>query len=178
MADLKYYMVAAVSRNGVIGDSQKPYGIPFRFKEDMKFFKDLTSGHSIIVGRKTFELIGKVLPDRLNIVLSSSDLTNEEIMKYGYHLKCKSPEYAMAFLDLLSREEDKTSPVFVCGGNQVYREMLPYLSGAFITHIDKNYEGDTYLSPKIQDKLEGSKVTQLDKTTEDGVNLNFNLYEF
>lgn len=105
--------------------------LPWHVPEDLKRFKALTTGHAIIMGRKTHESIGKALPNRRNIVISSR--------RTGY-VGCESVGSLDEALKLVV---DDTLP-FIIGGAQVYADALPRVTHVFLTEIDKQVEADTF----------------------------------
>jgi dihydrofolate reductase len=124
-------LIVAVTKDGVIGDKGK---IPWHISEDLKRFKRLTMGHPIIMGRKTYESIGKPLPGRTNIVLTQSQnlAAPPEVLRFG-SLK--------AALDhCRQRNEDL---VFVIGGSKVFEATLPLADKLFITEVHRQVAGDT-----------------------------------
>ena len=120
-------LIAAVARNGVIGDRNR---LPWHLPPDLRRFRELTMGHSIIMGRKTWESIGKPLPGRQNIVVSRQ----RDFRASGAQVAA-SLEDAIRLADLLE-------PVFVIGGESLYREALPLAQLLYITELDRDYEGD------------------------------------
>lgn len=122
-------MIAAVGKNLELG---KNNDLIWHFKEDMKFFKDTTMGHTVVMGRKTFESLPKALPGRKNIVISS----NAEYQAQGATV-VTSVEQALQIAD---NEE-----IFVIGGGKIYAEFLPYADKLYLTEIDAECEdADTY----------------------------------
>ena len=122
-------MIADVGKNLELG---KNNNLIWHFKEDMKFFKDTTMGHTVVMGRKTFESLPKALPGRKNIVISS----NAEYQAQGATV-VTSVEEALQIAD---NEE-----VFVIGGGKIYAEFLPYADKLYLTEIDAECEdADTY----------------------------------
>lgn len=121
------YLVAAVAENGVIGVNGK---LPWHLPEDLKHFKLLTSGHPVIMGRKTWESIGRPLPNRNNIVVSR---------KEGF--RAPGANVAGSFEDAL-RLCAGAGPIFAIGGSEVYRAALPHAAGLVLTEIRRAYEGD------------------------------------
>ncbi len=122
--------VFAMSENRVIGkDNQLPWHLP----ADLKFFKNLTTGHPIIMGRKTFESIGKPLPNRTSIVITRQP---------GYSLPgCIVVHDVSAAI----QEAQKINPnVFIIGGAEILQQALPYIDTMYLTLIHKNFEGDTF----------------------------------
>ena len=122
-------LIVAVARNGVIGRSGD---LPWHISEDLKHFKKTTSGHAIIMGRKTHESIGRALPKRRNIVVTRSGAEFEGCETAG------SLEEAIA----LARTSDECP--FVIGGASLYERALPLATEIYLTAIDEDVEGDTY----------------------------------
>jgi dihydrofolate reductase len=120
-------LIAAVAHNGVIGaDNQLPWRLP----DDMRRFRDLTTGHSVIMGRRTWESIGKPLPGRQNIVVTSAGAP-----------AVPGVEFASSF-DTALAMADRPEPVFVIGGEALYREALPRADLLYLTEILRDFEGD------------------------------------
>ena len=129
---LKVTLIAAIDENRVLGkDNQLIWHLP----EDLKRFKNLTSGHAIIMGRKTFESLPKALPNRQNIVVTR----NHNYSKEGITV-CHSMEAAIE-----SAGEDKQP--FIIGGGQIYEQGLKFASIIELTKIHAQFEGDVFLHP-------------------------------
>ncbi len=126
-------LIVAVAKNNVIGNNGI---IPWKIKGEQKRFKELTIGKTIIMGRKSFEEIGKPLPNRKTILISKTQHIESE--------NCITVKSIIEALDLVRNEEE----VFVAGGGQVYKEVFPYADRLYITVIDKIIEGNVYF-PKI-----------------------------
>jgi len=118
-----------MSENRVIGQGNK---IPWHLPEDFKWFKQKTTGHIIVMGRKTFESIGRPLPNRETIVLSKSAFTHPGVRSVN---------------DLGAIEADATRDVFICGGAQIYEQALPLCSDLFLTRVKRTVEGDAFFPP-------------------------------
>src|SRR5215831_377967 len=130
--------IAAMSLNRVIGAGGK---IPWHLPEDFKWFKKMTTGHVIVMGRKTYESIGKPLPNRTTIVLSRS------------HMKINGVRVIVDLKELNSLEPELAGrEIFVCGGAQVYQHALPMCSDLYLTLVKRNVEGDTYF-PAFEDRF-------------------------
>lgn len=142
-SDIRICAVVAVARNGVIG---KDGTLPWRMRDDLKWFKEITFGKPVIMGRTTFEDLGKPLPGRQNIVLSRQNIDLPE----GVILAHNVPE-AIAH-GLKAAQTLQAAEVCVIGGAQIYRELMPYLSRLYITHIEADIDGDTWL--EMPDKAE------------------------
>ena len=127
--------IVAMASNRVIGRAGK---LPWHLPEDLKFFKRTTLGHPILMGRKTFESIGRPLPGRTNIVLSRSMPPREGIE-------------VIRDLSELPRVCSEAQKVFLIGGAQLFGELLPQCDGLFLTWIEQEHEGDVMLPPFDQD---------------------------
>ena len=123
-------LVVAIGDGGVIG---KDNGLPWRVPEDLRHFKAMTTGHAVIMGRKTHASIGRPLPNRRNIIVSRSADAFD-----GCEL-ARSLEEAIT----LARTTDPEPRVI--GGAQIYEEALPLATRIFLTEVHGNYEGDTFL---------------------------------
>lgn len=122
-------MIGAVARNGIVGRNNQ---MPWRLPADMAFFKKTTMGHPVVMGRNTFESIGgKPLPGRHNIVL-----TRDRSYRAEGSSVVHTPEEAAALVD--------GPHMFVIGGSEVYKLFLPMADRLILTHIDDDFEGDTY----------------------------------
>jgi dihydrofolate reductase len=120
-------LIAAVARNGVIGADNR---LPWRLPEDMKRFRALTTGHSVIMGRRTWESIGMPLPGRQNIVVTRAP-------------RRSAPDIEFApSLDAALEKANRPEPVFVIGGEALYREALPRADLLYLTEILRDFEGD------------------------------------
>jgi dihydrofolate reductase len=131
---MKLALVVAVAANGTIGVDGD---IPWDYPEDLRRFKELTTGHPVVMGRRTYESIvarlGGPLPDRLNIVLSNRDLE----LPSGA-MQAETVEEA---IDIA--EETGTEVAYVVGGATVYDQFLPRADRLYRTEIHETYEGDT-----------------------------------
>lgn len=135
---MKLSLIVAMSRNRVIG---KDNALPWHLSEDLKRFRRLTTGHVVIMGRKTHESIGRLLPQRTNIVLTRRKNYQpvEGALVYG------SLDDALA---ALGDSRDQTSEVFIIGGAELYRQALARADRIYLTLIDRDYEGDAFF-PEI-----------------------------
>lgn len=122
-------LIAAMTEDRVIG---KNGDIPWRIPEDWKNFKKLTTGNVVIMGRRTFESIGKPLPNRQNIVVSA---TVKAIPGVDV---CVSLTKALETAKLSGKQ------IFICGGAQLYEEALPLAEKLYISHVKKKVDGDTF----------------------------------
>jgi dihydrofolate reductase len=127
-------LVVAAARNGVIGDRGR---IPWRLPDDQRFFKRLTIGHCVVMGRRTFESIGRPLPDRANLVLSRTGIAGESGIEVLPDL-----DAALARARALGFEE-----CFVIGGEAVYREALGRADRVLLTRVEAEPPGDVVFEP-------------------------------
>ncbi|MEM5806090.1 MAG: dihydrofolate reductase [Candidatus Aenigmatarchaeota archaeon] len=130
-------IIAAVAENNVIGKANE---LPWYIPEDLKRFKQLTTGKTVLMGRKTFESIikktGKPLPNRKNVVITSQT---------DYHV----PEGVVVYNDLNKALQDlKNEDVFIIGGGEIYRQTIDLVDKLYITHVNKKVDGDVFF-PKI-----------------------------
>lgn len=122
-------IIAALNRRRVIGKDGK---LPWHISEDLKRFKRLTTGHTVLMGRKTYESLGKPLSDRRNVVLTSRKIPNAE----AYRTVGEALEAL--------RDEPK---VFVIGGGEVFARFLERADEWHLTVVDREVEGDTFFPP-------------------------------
>ena len=121
-------IIVAVAKNGVIGDKNS---LLWHLREDMIHFRTITSGHPVVMGRKTYDSIGRPLPKRTNVVITRDTNLTIEGCTMAHSL-----EEAVALFD-------KSEEVFIIGGARIYRQALPLADRIYLTVIDKEYEGDT-----------------------------------
>ena len=125
MADIQ--IIVAIAKNFVIGNKGQ---IPWHLSEDLKHFKEITTGHPVVMGRRTFESIGKVLPNRMNIMVSST-----------FDKKVEGLTVVKSLNEAVSLVGDRT--LMVIGGARMYAEALPLASTLHLTTIDREFDGDT-----------------------------------
>ena len=136
---MKISLIVAVSRNGVIGiDNQLPWHLP----EDLKYFKSVTMGKPIIMGRKTFDSIGRPLPGRTNIVITRDSSWQAEGVEVAQTLA-----QAMVLARLACAQAD-ADEAMVIGGEQIYRMTLPAADRLYLTEVQAEVEGDAFF-PEI-----------------------------
>lgn len=123
---MKLIIIAALNRRRVIGRNGK---IPWHIPEDRQRFKELTTGHTVLMGRKTYESIGKPLSERRNVVLTSQNLSAVE----HYHSLHKA-------LTVLKNEEK----VFVIGGAEIYKQTIEQAEELLLTVVENDEFGDTF----------------------------------
>ena len=152
-------IIAAVGRNFELG---KNNDLIWHFKQDMKFFKETTLGHTVIMGRKTFESLPKALPNRLNVVITSDSSYSEENI-----VVVSSVEQALKYCN---NEE-----AFVIGGGMIYKEFLPFADKLYLTEIEDSRENaDTYFPSFDKNEF---KRTVVKSTDENGIAFSHIIYE-
>lgn len=129
--------IVAMSQNRVIGRNNQ---LPWHMPADLKRFKTLTTGHTIVMGRKTYESIGKPLPNRNNIILTRDP---------NYH--ATGCNIALNFEDILNQtkeDQNSTNELFIIGGAQIYQQLLNFINRIYLTIIHHEFSGDTFF-PEI-----------------------------
>ena len=157
-------IVVAKAKNNIIGKDNK---LLWHLSDDLKRFRALTEEHAIIMGRKTFESLGKVLPNRKHIVFSNNPdfKVNDENIEVVHSL--------LQIQEYIESEEE----AFVIGGAMIYNFLMPYVSKMYVTEIEKEFEGDAFF-PRIDDKK--WKEISREKGPEDGENnfeYNYVIYQ-
>jgi len=189
--------IMAMARHRVIGHAG---GMPWHLPEEFRFFKKTTMGHTIVMGRKTYESLGKPLSGRRNIVLSRtmrisdpfSVVDNREVRpsserprgsEEGHRLKeelasevnrhgisaLDSGVTVVQNLEALKKLNIPSEEIFVIGGADIFRLLLPECDELFITHVHRDVEGDTFLPPFEEDFEEGKIILE---------NKDFTVYQY
>jgi dihydrofolate reductase len=122
-------LVAALARNGVIGIENR---LPWRLSDDLKYFKALTMGHHIIMGRKTYQSIGRPLPGRTTVVITRGDVTGSE--------GCRVAHSIPDAVDACRGDPE----IFFVGGAELYRQVLPLVERLYLTEIQEDVAGDAW----------------------------------
>ena len=127
---MSYSIIAAIGKNNELGKDNK---LIWHLPNDLKFFKKVTSGKTIIMGRRTFESLPRMLPNRKHIVLSSSEEFPEEVTVYK------------DFKELLESLKDTQEEIFIIGGSSIYKLFIDYADNMYLTLIDAECkEADAY----------------------------------
>lgn len=135
-------LIIAIAENNAIG---KDNTLIWHLSADLKNFKKLTSGHSIIMGRKTYDSIGRPLPNRNNIIITRNKRLKIEGCQVVYSLE-KGFE--------LAAELEGNDEIFVIGGANIYEQALPYVSKVYLTKVHASPEADAFLDLKTFDNWE------------------------
>ena len=147
-------IIVAKAKNNTIG---KDNTIVWKLPDDLKRFKERTIGHTMIMGRKTFESLGGILPDRKHIILSRNP---------DFNIDSDYVKVVHSLLELQEYMDDKEEH-FVIGGAIIYNLLMPYCNKMYVTQLDKDFEGDS-LFPKINED-EWKEVSR-EEGPEDGIN--------
>lgn len=140
-------IIVAKSKNNVIGKDNK---LIWHLPEDLKRFKTLTTGKTIIMGRKTFESLGRVLPNRKHVVLTKNlEFTVDNEMVEVVHE-----------LQDLKKYIDSPEECFVIGGGIIYNMLMPYANKIYATVINENFDGDTYFPVINENEWKIEKIEQ------------------
>ena len=131
-------IIVAVAENNVIGKDNK---LIWHLPEDLKRFKKLTTGHTIIMGRKTFESLGRVLPNRKHVILCNDMEMNIEDENVE----------VLEDISMLKEYIDSEEEHFIIGGATIYKLLMPYASKIYLTLIHEEFNGDVYF-PEIEEK--------------------------
>ncbi len=121
-------IIVAIAANGVIGNNNE---LLWHITEDMRYFRKVTSGHSVIMGRKTYDSIGRPLPKRQNIVITRQDIAIDG---------CTVVHSLDEALALLPADSES----FIIGGAEIYALALPHADRLYITQVEDLYQGDTH----------------------------------
>lgn len=154
-----YTIIAAIGKNRELGRDNK---LLWSLKGDLKFFKEKTTNHTIIMGRKTFESLGRLLPNRKHIVISSSNNFPKEVDVYNN------------IESLLSHYKDTSEELFIIGGAKIYSEFIDYATKMYLTLVDGEFDADAYFP--MFDENDWTK-TVLSESEENGLKYKHVLYE-
>jgi len=154
---MKISMIAAMSKNRVIGSDNK---LPWHIPEDFKHFKKNTLKKPVIMGRKTYESIGRLLPNRANIIITR---------KLDYYINgaivVNSIEKALEYCESMDE-------AMIIGGGEIYKEALPLATKIYLTVIDDEFDGDTFF-PELDNTWEKTSTDQ----REGDPSFSFNVFE-
>jgi dihydrofolate reductase len=139
---MKLSLIVATAHNNVIGRNNE---LPWYLPQDLKYFKSITLGKPVIMGRKTFESIGKPLPGRTNIVV-----TRQKDWSFSGVLVAKNVEEALEIGQQFRTEQNSlTEEMMVIGGAEIYRHALPIANRIYLTRIDVNVDGGDAHFPEL-----------------------------
>ena len=153
-------LIAAIGENNELG---KNGDLIWKLREDLKFFKETTMGKPIVMGRKTFESLPKVLPGRKNIVISSKKINNKEIELYK------------SIMGFLSKYKEYNGDVFVIGGASIYSQFIDLATNMYLTEIKATDKDADVYYPKFNQ--ENWNKTLLSQQEESGIKFDHVLYK-
>ncbi len=134
-------LIVATGKNRVIGlNNEMPWHLP----ADLAYFRKTTTGHAVVMGRKTFQSIGRPLPNRLNLILTTDKMFQASGCQVVHSVK-----------EVL--EFGKNQELFVIGGAEIYQQFLPYANKVYLTYIHENFQGDTFF-PELTEEWELQSV--------------------
>ncbi|ODG93815.1 MULTISPECIES: dihydrofolate reductase [Bacillaceae] len=153
--------LVAMSENNVIGLNNK---MPWHLPQELAYFKKVTTGYTIIMGRKTFDSIGRPLPNRENIVVTRQ--------------KDFQAEGVIVINDVISYvEENKNKDLFIIGGAEIFNLTFPYLDTLYITEIEHNFEGDTFFPNFSKDEWNVKSVSDVQVDEKSKIKFRYFVYE-
>jgi dihydrofolate reductase len=155
-------IVASIGKNNELGINNK---LLWHLSDDLKNFKEITTGHTIVMGEKTYESIGKPLPNRRNIIITRI----KDYEKAGCEV-AHSPE------DVLKLTENDNE-IFIIGGGQIYKLFLPIANKLYLTEVDTSLEADTFFPKFNQDDWNLVSSTHHPKDERNEYSFSFNVYE-
>lgn len=145
-------IIVATANNNVIG---KDNNLLWHISEDLKRFKEITSGNTIIMGRKTFESLPGILPNRKHIVITRDE---------NFRVDSDMVEVIHSLDEVLYKYENSTEENFIIGGGEIYKATLPFAKKLYLTKVKKDFDGDT-IFPNINEdewKIDFNSEEKLD----------------
>lgn len=149
---MKLAIIVAAAKNGVIGIKNR---LPWHLPQDLKYFKSVTMGKPVIMGRKTYESIGRPLPGRLNIVVTRDQLWKASVDLVVVHSLTSALEAASQHVPA---EADVTEAMII-GGAEIYREALPLADKIYLTEVGVEPEGDAFFELPCGDQWDLESIT-------------------
>ena len=157
-------IIVAKAKNNIIGKNNE---LVWHLPEDLKHFKELTTGHTIIMGRKTYESLGKPLPNRKHIIFSQNPdfKVHEENVQVVHSL--------LEIQDLIEGKEE----AFVIGGAMIYNFLMPYVKKMYVTEIKQEFDGDAFFPIIDSEEWKETSSTTGIKNEENNLDYDFVTYE-
>lgn len=162
-------IIVAVGRNCEIGFEND---LLFNIKDDLKRFREITLNHTIVMGRKTFESLPKMLPKRKHIIITKNENYTHS------HITEKNADRATIITDVnayLNEKKDSSDTVFVIGGGEIYKIAMPYASNLYVTHVDFSKNADTFF-PEISNSWKIFEKSETFFDDEENCSYNFTDY--
>ena len=148
-------IIAAIGNNLALGKDNK---LIFDIPEDLQYFKKVTTGKTVVMGRKTYESIGKALPNRKNIVLTRQNIDIDDV------------EIVHNVDEILNRQDE----IFIIGGEEIYKLFIPYADNIYLTEIDAEAEADSFF-PDFDKNLYQKEIIK--QNCYNGLNYTFVIYK-
>ncbi len=162
MNNTQIILIAAASENNVIG---KDNDLAWHLPDDFKYFKNTTKEHSIVMGRKTFDSMGKALPDRRNIVITRDQKWN-----------APDVDVANSLQEVFTYCRDERE-IFIIGGAEIYKQALPYANKILLTRVHTEIEGDAYFPTFDLSEWKLTDSTFHDSDEKHAFSFTFEVYE-
>jgi dihydrofolate reductase len=154
-------IIVAKANNNVIGGNNK---LLWHLSKDLKRFKEITTGNTIIMGRKTFESLPKVLPNRHHVVITSNK---------NFKVDSESVTIVNNIEEIVDKYRDSVEEAFIIGGGEIYNLLLPYTNKLYLTRVHKDFEGDTYFPNIDLSNWEVSYKSEVFSDEEDDLTYDF-----
>lgn len=148
----KLIMIAAIGNNNVIGNDNK---LLWKLKTDLNFFKNTTIESPVIMGRKTYESIGRPLPKRTNIILTRNK---------SFNIEHPNVVIFNGICNIINYSDSNGHDLYIIGGSKIYNQFLPYCDELLISHVDCNLSGDTYFPSINYNDLRSEKLLDIKKS--------------
>lgn len=162
MSDTKITLIVAAAENNVIGSDNK---MPWHLPNDFKYFKKNTINHSVIMGRKTFESIGKPLPERRNIILTRDlNYVNEDV------------DVANSIQEVINYCRDERE-IFIIGGAEIYKQTLPIAHRVLLTRVHTNVTGEAVFPELLEHQWKLVSSEKHEKDDKHAFDYTFEVYE-
>ncbi len=155
-------IIAAIGKKGEIGINGL---LPWYLPADLKRFKEITGGHTVIMGRKTYESIGKPLPDRINVIITRNQ---------NYEVPGCLVVHSIKEALIITNQEPE---VFIIGGAEIFAEALPFVEKMYITAIDKDFPADTFFPELDLSEWKITKTQTRHRPETEHIGFDFLIYE-
>ena len=155
-----FSIIAAIGKNNELGKNNK---LIFHLKDDMKFFREKTNGHKIVMGHKTWDSLPGKLKNRENIVISRHDFPGPDSVIHD------SDRF-------IEKNKDSDEEIFVIGGGTIYHQFLPFAKNLYLTEIDASDSSATTFFPEFDKRKYEKEIIK--KGTEDGIDYQFVCYHY
>ena len=163
LSQFNFFMISIIAAIGKNNELGKNNDLLWDLPRDMKHFRDTTRGHSVIMGRKTFESIGHPLPNRRNIIISRD-------LDY----KKEGTETVISIEDAMNLFKNSNEEIFVIGGAEIYKQLIDVVDKLYITHVDKEFpEAETFFPFIDEKKWQKTKSEKYSKDEKNKYDLEF-----